>query len=104
MRQRSIYPWPPLGPALGLAGWSFAMLAARSVFGDLPTSRGMPDHQAVAAIDFNFGAYSTLSLLTIVAAILIATFTWRTARRWSVATIAVVSLFALAVAGGAFFR
>ena len=86
MRQRSIYPWPSLGPALGLAGWSFAMLAARSVFGNLRTSHGMPDHQAVAAIDSSFRAYSTLSLLSIVAAILIATLTWRTARRDSQAS------------------
>jgi hypothetical protein len=80
------------------------MLAARSVFGDLPSPHGMPDHQAVASIDFGFRAYSTLSLLSIVAAVLIATYTWRTARRWSVATIGVVSLFALTVAGAAFFR
>jgi hypothetical protein len=104
MRQRSIYPWPSPGPALGLAGWSFAMLAARRVFGDLPSPRGIPDHQAVASIDFGFHAYSTLAVLSMVAAVLVATFTWRTARRWSVATIGVVSLFALTVAGAAFSR
>ncbi len=103
MRQRSSYLWPSLGPAFGLAGWSFSLLAARSVFGDLPAPRGVPDREVVAAIDFSFRAYASLSLLSFVAAVIIGIYTWRTSRRWAVAAISVVSLFVLTLAGVAFF-
>jgi len=101
--QRSSYIWPSLGPALGLAAWSFALLAARSVFGDLPVSGHAQSPAIVASVDSSFRAYLILSALALIAAVLIAIYYWRAARAWAIATIVVVSTLVVAIAGVAFY-
>jgi hypothetical protein len=102
-QQRSFWVWPTLGPALALAGYSFALLAARSVFGDLPLSTVAARQQAVAAIDFDLYFYSALSIGSLVAAVVVAILTRHKSRLCSRATLGLVGIFAFAVVVAAFY-
>jgi hypothetical protein len=102
-RQRSLSAWPTLGPALALAAWSFALLAARSVFGDLPVSAEAAHEHAVAIVDLNFRFYSVFSVSSLVAAVAVAILTWRTSRICSRATLGLVGIFAFTAIVAAFY-
>jgi hypothetical protein len=102
-RLRSIFVWPTLGPVLALAGYSFALLAARSVFGDLPHSTVAARQQAVAVIDFNLLFYSALSIGTLIAAVVVAILTRHRSRLCTRATFGLVGTFAFAVVAAALY-
>jgi hypothetical protein len=101
--QRSTWVWPTLGPALALAGYSFALLAARSVFGDLPVSKIAARQQAVAGIDFDLRFYSALSIASLVAAVIVAMLTRHRSRFCSRATLGLVGIFVFAVVAATFY-
>jgi hypothetical protein len=90
-----------LGPVLALAAWLCAFLAARSVFGDVLVSDEAAKQRIIASADLYFRLYSALALVSLIAAIIVAVYTWRTSRIYSRVTIGVVALFVLVVAGTA---
>ena len=65
------------GLLLAILAWCFAILSAFSVLGDVFVADPIERARIIAAVNFRFGIYCTLTILAFLGSVLIAAWAWR---------------------------